>query len=103
MKFSENDNSSVLEFPAEIIVARSRQLSKAALQQKIWYVSLVVTGEFPTKGQRREALMYSLICAWINGWINNREAGELRRHGAHYDVTVMLMIWDAIVLIVTSF
>ena len=33
--------------------------------------------------------MFSLICAWINGWVNNREAGELRRHCAHYDVTVM--------------
>ena len=41
------------------------------------------------KGQGREALMFSLICTWINGWVNNREAGELRRHHAHYDVTVM--------------
>ena len=31
----------------------------------------------------------SLIYAWINGWVNNREAGDLRRHRAHYDVTVM--------------
>ena len=35
------------------------------------------------------ALMFSLICAWINGWVNNREAGELRRHRDRYDVTVM--------------
>ena len=41
------------------------------------------------KGQWRGALMFSLICAWINGWVNNREAGGLRRHRAHYDVTVM--------------
>ena len=27
--------------------------------------------------------------ALINGWINNREAGDLRRHRAHYDVIVM--------------
>ena len=33
--------------------------------------------------------MFSLICAWINGWVNNREAGALRRHRAHYDVIVM--------------
>ena len=33
--------------------------------------------------------MISLICAWINVWENNREAGDLRRHGAQYDVTVM--------------
>ena len=42
-----------------------------------------------TKGQWRAALMFSLICAWINGWVNNREAGDLRRHRAHYDVTVI--------------
>ena len=34
-------------------------------------------------------IMCSLICAWINGWVNNREAGDLTRHRAHYDVTVM--------------
>ena len=33
--------------------------------------------------------MFSLICAWINGWVNNREADNLRRHCAHFDVTVM--------------
>ena len=43
----------------------------------------------PHKGQRRGALMSSLICARINGWVNNREAGDLRRHHAHCDVTVM--------------
>ena len=43
----------------------------------------------PHKGQWRGALIFSLICAWINGWLNNREAGDLRRHRAHYDVIVM--------------
>ena len=43
----------------------------------------------PHKGQRRGALMFSLICAWINGWVNIREAGDLRRYRAHYDVIVM--------------
>ena len=41
------------------------------------------------KGQWRGALMFSLICAWINDWANNGEAGDLRRHRTHYDVTVM--------------
>ena len=35
--------------------------------------------------------MFSLICVWINGWVNNREASDLRRYLAHYDVTVMIM------------
>ena len=38
----------------------------------------------PHKGQRRGALMFSLICARINGLVNNREAGDLRRHRVHY-------------------
>ena len=46
----------------------------------------------PHKGQWRGALMFSLICVWINGWVNNREAGDLRRYRAHYDVTVMSMV-----------
>ena len=41
------------------------------------------------KRQRRVALMFSLICAWINLCINNRDAGDLRRNRAHYDVTEM--------------
>ena len=45
----------------------------------------------PHKGQWRGALMFSLICVWINGWVNNREAGELRRYRAHCDVSVMLL------------
>ena len=43
----------------------------------------------PHKSQWRGALMFSLICAWINDWVNNREAGDLRRYRAHYVVIVM--------------
>ena len=49
-------------------------------------------GEFtgPT-GQWRGALMFSLICVWINdSRVNNPEAGDLRRYRAHYDVIVMV-------------
>ena len=44
----------------------------------------------PHKGQWRGALMFSLSCIWINGWVNNRKAGDLRRYRTHYDVTVIL-------------
>ena len=44
----------------------------------------------PHKGQWHGALVFSLICAWINGWVNNREAGDLRRHRPHFDATVMI-------------
>ena len=43
----------------------------------------------PHKDQWHGALMFSLICAWTNGWVNNRDTGDLTRHRAHYDVIVM--------------
>ena len=43
----------------------------------------------PHKGQWRGALMFSLIYVWLNGWVNNRKAGDLRRRRVHYDVAVM--------------
>ena len=46
---------------------------------------------FPHKGQWRGALMFSLIYAWINDWVNNREAGDLRPYRGHYDVIVMCL------------
>ena len=42
----------------------------------------------PHKGQWRRTLMFSLICAWINDWVNNPEAADLRRHRGHYGVNV---------------
>ena len=48
--------------------------------------------------------MFSLICVWINGWENNRDAGDLRRYCAHYDVIVMKYIilgaWQILVFAV---
>ena len=43
----------------------------------------------PHKGQWCGALMFSFICVWINGWVYNRDAGDLRCDHAHYDVIVM--------------
>ena len=48
-----------------------------------------VTGEFPSQRPVTRGFNVSLIFAWINGWVNNREAGGLRRHRAHYDDIVM--------------
>ena len=48
----------------------------------------------PHKGQWRGALTLSLICAWTNGWVNNCEASDFRRHRAHHDVTAMVFVWD---------
>ena len=53
-------------------------------------------GHSPHKGQWRGRLMFSLICAWINGWVNNGEPGDLRRHHSPYDVTVMPYLVDSL-------
>ena len=31
----------------------------------------------------------------MNDWVNNREAGDVRPHRAHYDVTVMCVLCTA--------
>ena len=66
-------------------------------KQSIWHDDVIKWKHFhrspvnyPHKGQWRGALMFSLICAWINGWVNNGDAGDLRRHGSHYDVIIMI-------------
>ena len=58
----------------------------------------------PHKGQWRGALMFSLIYPGINGWVNNREAGDLRRYPAHYDVTLMITKqWLALCALLCSY
>ena len=55
-----------------------------------------VTCEFPTQRPVARSFDVSLIYVWINDWVNNREAGDLRRYRGHYDVTVMSSTWDVI-------
>ena len=50
----------------------------------------------PHKGQRRGALMFSLICVWSYNRANNRDACDLRRHRGHYDVIVMILYMNYI-------
>ena len=56
--------------------------------------SLVV--DSPQTDQWRRALVFYLICAWTNSSVNNRDDGDLGRHCAHYDVTVMTRGVDTI-------
>ena len=53
----------------------------------------------PHKGQWRAALIFALICAWRNGWVNNRYTSNLGRHCTHFGVMAILTIhpiacWD---------
>ena len=88
--------------------ARIQGIKKHDIDLLLWHIPMMTSsngnifrvtgplcGEFtgpvnsPHKYQWRRALMFSVICVWINGWVNNREAGDLRRHYSHYDVNVM--------------
>ena len=56
------------------------------------------------KDQWRTALMFSLICAWTKGLAKNRDAGDLKRHRAHYDLIVIpnkkfSLLWVKVCLI----
>ena len=49
----------------------------------------------PHPGQWRGAFLYVLFdLPWTNAWVNNRDAGDLRRHRAHYYVTVMWLTYN---------
>ena len=41
----------------------------------------------PPQGQWRGMLLFTFICAWMN----NREAGDLKRQRSHYDITVIFI------------
>ena len=68
--------------------------------RNIFCVTGPLCGEFTshrwiplTKASNAELWSFCWIYSWINGWVNNRKAGYLRRHRAHYDVTVMIYIY----------
>ena len=65
------------------------QMDTFSTLQAICVGNSPVPGELPTQRPVTGALMFSLICTRIKGWVNNREAGDLRRHRANYDVLTM--------------
>ena len=95
------DTLPFLSHPDEIVVVREELSPKGSCHNDVtkwkhlprcWpFVSEIRRSSVnsPHKGKWRGALMFSLICARTNGWVNHREAGDLRRHRAHYDVTVI--------------
>ena len=70
-------------------------------EANIFRITVPLCGEFTghrwiprTKAIDAELLCFIWSAPWINGWVNNREAGDLWRHRAHYDVIVMFY-WTA--------
>ena len=63
--------------------------------EKLFALLAICAGNSPvpvellTQSPVTRSLMFSLNCVWINGWVNNHEAGYLRRHRSHYDVIIM--------------
>ena len=57
-----------------------------------------VTAEFPSHRPMTRSFDASFfICAWTNGWVNNRDASDLRRHCTHYDVTCKIWYFHKII------
>ena len=79
-----------------LMMDKSRTIMMTSSNGNIFHVTGPLSGEFTgqrwlphKKDQWHGALMLSLICAWINGWVNNGEAGDCRRNCAHFDVIVI--------------
>ena len=83
---SEGNASMICGFPSHYDVIKRKHFPR--YWPFVWGIHRSPVNS-PRKGQWRGALMFSLICARINGWVNNSEAGDLRRHRAHYEVTVI--------------
>ena len=51
-------------------------------------------GEFPAQRPVTRIFDVFFDLRWMKDWINNREAGDLRRHRGHYYVIVMTNLTD---------
>ena len=81
-------SSIILDAENQAHIGKATALMMTSSNGNIFRVIGPLCGEF-TGLRWRWALIFSLICVWINGWVNNRETGDLRRYRAHYDVSVM--------------
>ena len=102
MSFGKISSTAMGETFVNLLFCHAEIYMMTTSNENIFRVTGPLCGEFtaqravnsPHKGQWRGALMFSLICAWINVWVNNGEAGDLRRHRAHYDVIVMSIFFS---------
>ena len=78
-------------------ISRNSAITMTSSDWKIFRITGLYEGNQPVTGgflsQRPETRSFdvSLICAWTNGWANNRDGDDLKHHRAHYDVTVIMM------------
>ena len=96
-----------LEQPSNILSGRNANKSTVTSSNgNIFRVTGHLCGEFTghrwiPRTKAGDAELWSFLwSAWMNGWVNNGEAGDLRRHRAHYDVIVMLAHGQDIISII---
>ena len=85
-----NDYFTATRFKVSLPIVRSCQSNENIFRFTcpLWGPSTGFCSHRP--GQWGGALMFPSSCTWTNGWANNRDAGDLRRHRAHYDLIVMI-------------
>ena len=81
----------IMLLPLIIITWWRHQIETSSALLAICAGNSPVPGEFPEQRPVTRSLMFSLICVWISDWVNNREAGDLRRYRTHYDFTVLIL------------
>ena len=66
------------------------------IKWRLFHVTGPLCGEFTghrwiplTKASDAELWCFLWSAPWINGWVNNCEDGDLRRHRAHHDVIII--------------
>ena len=90
---SLNELMSLVILPQYLLVTQYRVVMLGMMTSSngtIFRVTGALCGEFT--GPRGGALVFSLISAWLNGSVNNREGGDLGRYRTHYDVTVTVVL-----------
>ena len=88
-------HSEVLRYKAQCFNSKNLSLNMMTSSNgNIFRVTGHLCGEFtgPRWIPHTKASDAELWCLRINGWVNNREAGDLRRYRPHYDVIVMISL-----------
>ena len=92
------DNKSALTIKCLVAVqVIYRRIMMTSSNGNIFRVAGHLCGEFTgprwiphTKASDAELWYFLWICVGLNGWVNNRETGDLRPYRAHYDVIVII-------------
>ena len=89
--FSTTNNYNLADRRCLSLVTLTCNTMMTSSNGNIFHITgLCVPNSICHKAQWRGALMFSLICAWTNVWVNMLSASNLRHHCTHCDITLML-------------